>query len=251
MRKRRVLLITSTIAPTRGGVGLRVTDVRSRLDEYRQAFAFYVQLLAKGTVDRIVYADNSGHPLDDLRAIAEGAGQSAHVEFLSLRSCAEPSWGRYGQEMDLIDAVFQRSGVIGVDSDALIWKITGRYVVANIARIIEDAPETFDLYVNCRNLPMRFLDFFLVAFQAGAYKRILARDPTIYRSGSLSGEIVLRRRIDEGGFSDSVIVPRFRHVPRVTGGRRGSDGGSYSSLRESAKYVVRRLGRVLAPWVWI
>ena len=251
MPEKRVLLITSTIAPKRGNVGLKVVDAESRLGEYCHAFAFYVQLLAKGTVDHIVYADNSGHTLDDLRAIAAKAGQSERVEFLTLSSGADPSWGRYGQEMDLIDRVFDRSGVIGADSDALIWKITGRYVVANIARIIEDAPKTFDLYVNCRNRPTRFLDFFLVAFQARAYPRIFGRDPAIYRAGSLSGEIVLRRRIDEGGFADSVIVQRFRHVPRLVAGRRGYDGGSFRAPREVAKYLVRRAARIFAPWVWI
>ena len=62
-----ILLITSTIAPPAQSFLLAVTDAETRLSQYRAALAFYLEQLAAGTFDRIVYMDNSGHPLDALR----------------------------------------------------------------------------------------------------------------------------------------------------------------------------------------
>jgi hypothetical protein len=249
-RRRVILLITSTIAPAAGTTLLKVTDPVSRLAEYCAAFSAYIDLLDRGVVDHIVYADNSGHPLDELKAIARDRGHMDSLEFLSFRAEENPTSGRYYLEMRLIDTVFQISDVLSVDLDQTVWKVTGRYIVGNISQIITSAPPVFDLYVNCRNYPMRFLDFFLVGFRSHTYPRLLGRDIDLYKTSSLSGEIILRNQIDAGAFQGFTIIPRFRKPPKLTAGRRGYDGASYASKKEVAKYAVRRVARVLTPWLW-
>lgn len=246
-----ILLITSTIAPASGALLLKVTDPVSRLAEYCAALDTYLALLDRGLVDHIVYADNSGYPLDALQAIVGRRGHAERVEFLSFRSGDDPQAGRYYLEMQLIDTAFRISQVLDVDQDQRIWKVTGRYIIGNIARIIATAPPEFDLYVNCRNYPMRFLDFYIVAFGSQTYPRLLGRDIGLYTAGELSGEIILRERIDAGVFEGMAIIPRFRQPPRLTAGRRGYDGASYASGKEMVKYMIRRVACTVTPWLWL
>jgi hypothetical protein len=246
-----ILLITSTIAPAPDTFALKVIDPVSRLAEYCTALRFYLNLLDRGLVDHIVYADNSGHPLTELQAIVDQRGHAARVEFLSFGSTADSRYGRYFLEMNLIDTAFGLSKILSTKTDQVIWKVTGRYVVQNIARIIATAPRGFDLYVNCRNRPMRFLDFYLVAFRSRTYPQLLGREIEAYRATGLSGEIILRNRIDDGTFGGMKIVPRFRTPPRLTAGRRGYDGAEYSGAKESLKYLARSLANRLLPWLWI
>lgn len=250
-RPETILLITSTIAPAPGTFALTVTDPAQRLAEYCAAFRFYLGLLDRGLVDSIVYADNSGHPLDALQAIAAGRGLSDRVEFLSFRSDTPPQNSRYYLEMRLIETAFARSERLDPGRDQTVWKVTGRYLVQNIARIIATAPAEADLYVNCRDHPVHTLDFFLVAFRAPRFAALLLGDLDRYRVREPAGEILLRQKIDAGAFAGLRVVPRFRVTPRVTAGRRGSDGARYAGARGTANYLLRSAVNALLPRLWI
>lgn len=247
----KVLLITSTIAPAPNTYQLSVLDPVSRLKEYEKSFRFYISLLGNNTVDWIIYADNSGYPIDSLLEIAEEAGYRDKVEFMSFVSTFDPLYDRFYLELGLLKEVYTKSSVLKNSKDQVVWKVTGRYLVKNIRDLILSAPTSFDLYVNCRNYPIEFLDFFVCGFRSNQFYRLFGDDIESYKVFSPSGEVILRQKIDSGSFNGLEVYKRLNIPPRVVSGRRGNDGSNYASVKETFKFYLRRVTRAVAPWLWI
>lgn len=245
----QTLFMTATIAPAANTYLLKVTDPRERLDQYKESLGFYVSQLKAGVFDRIVFVDNSGRPLDELEEVADAAGASSQVEFVSYQSSIEPIYSRFYLEMNLIVQAMARSAFLRSDSCEVIWKVTGRYIVRNIAGIVRNRPPAFDLYVNMRNFPERALDFYLVAFPRAQFEAHLGRDIDSYESVR-HGEIILREKIETGEFGDMKIVKRFTRTPRLLG-VRGFDGARYGGAADTAKYLIRAAANRTCPWLWI
>lgn len=245
---KNILLITSTIAPPVDAVLLARKDPQLRLADYMASLQFQIGLLKSSVIDSIVYADNSGFPLDHLRKICEKAGVSGRVEFISYKSQALPRLGRCFLEINLIGRAIAASKLLSAEEHIRIWKITGRYIVMNITRIIREAPEC-DLYVNCRNYPEHWADFHLMAFTLRGYNEILAVDLEKYQD-SIVGERVLREAIDTRSFLGCKIVKRFTRTPRISG-IRGIDGAQYSDFQNTVKYGIRAVANCILPNFWI
>ncbi|MDP1699412.1 MAG: hypothetical protein Q8L53_00425 [Aestuariivirga sp.] len=248
MNYTNVLLMTSTIAPADDVFMLVRKDPELRLADYKASFEFQINLLKSDTIDAIVYADNSGFPLDHLKNICEKAGVSDRVEFISYKSDALPSLGRYFLEINLIGRAIAVSKLLSADVPLRIWKLTGRYIVTNIGKIIREAPDC-DLYINCRNHPEPWADFYLAAFTMRGYTEILAKDPEKYRD-TIVGERILREIIDTKSFLGCKIVKRFTRVPWIFG-VRGLDGVQYSSFSGTMKYYIRIAANRIMPSLWI
>lgn len=243
----KILMITSTIAPARETFLLSHSDAKSRLEDYREAFNFYSGLVKDDIIDKIVYADNSGYDLADIRGIASEVGILDKCEFISFHTPAVREVNRYYLEINLINEAFERSQFLGLD-DAIIWKVTGRYIIPNIAKVIQRAPLA-DLYINFRNWPARTIDFFIVRFTRQAFEKLLFNQVEEFRN-IRTGEDILRERLDALHESDVATIRRFNQTPRVIG-RRGYDGSPYESRIGYAKYVLRVCANKLLPQVWI
>lgn len=245
---KNILLMTSTIAPADDVHMLVRKDPKSRLADYKMSLEFQIDLLKSGTIDAIVYADNSGFPLDQLKNICEKASVSDRVEFISYKSDGLASLSRYFHEINLIGRTIAASKLLSNEAPLRIWKLTGRYIVTNIGKIIRDAPDC-DLYINCRNHPEPWADFYLAAFTIRGYTEILAKDPEKYRD-TIVGERILRETIDTKSFLGCKIVKRFTRVPRILG-IRGLDGVQYSGFSGTIKYYVRTAANRIMPPLWI
>ena len=94
---KNILLMTSTIKPTPDTFLLKVVAADVRLSQYRAALDFYLDQLALGVFDCIVYMDNSGYPLDALREQVGARDLTGQVEFTvhSARN-QEPLFGSFG-----------------------------------------------------------------------------------------------------------------------------------------------------------
>ena len=244
-----ILLITSTIAPPAQSFLLAVTDAETRLSQYRAALAFYLEQLAAGTFDRIVYMDNSGHPLDALRDQVAAQELTQKVEFLSYQQTLAPENSRYFLETSLIDRAMQMSAVLTADPDAVIWKVTGRYIVSNVRNIVDSWPQDADLYVNLHNHPYKTLDFYFFGFRAGTYASHIGCDRQDF-AGTRNGEDILREKLDAECFDGVNIVKRLRYTPKLAG-VRGFDGARYGGWKDGLKYQARRFVNVVAPQIWI
>jgi hypothetical protein len=244
-----ILLITSTIAPAANTFLLKVTDSAERLQHYKRSLVFYARHLTDRIFDRLVFVDNSGYPLDDLFEIASRAKLAEFIEFVSYKADISPENSRYFLEINLLCFAMKTSTTIADNPKSLIWKISGRYIVSNIASIVSTSPRTADLRVNMRNYPRRTLDFYLMGYRADSFNRHIGRDIEDYRT-IRNGEDILREKIEAGSFEGVEITPRFKHTPRLLG-VRGFDGAQYGGLNDTLKYIVRASTNMLAPSIWI
>jgi hypothetical protein len=241
--------MTSTIAPTPNTFLLKVVDPAERLKHYKRALSFYARHLLDGTFDRLVFVDNSGYPLDDLVATAACSNIAELVEFISYNSDVSPHNSRYYLEINLLRFTMMTSNTILSNPEAVIWKITGRYIVSNIASIVATTSRTADLHLNLRNYPHRTLDFYLVGYRAASFFQHIGHDIEGYKT-IRNGEEMLRKKVDEGAFKGIEIDPRFRRTPRLFG-VRGFDGSRYGGTNDTLKYIARSLLNAILPWVWI
>lgn len=248
---RHVALLTATLVAPHDARNLARRDPALRLQDYLQAFDFYLDHLARGTMDALVLCDNSGHDLAAFVERVATAGLQDRVELLSHQGLDYPAQhGRGYGEFKLVDHAMHTSKLIAaMGPHARIWKLTGRYKLLNLERLVRSHPPDADLYCHCRDHPKRWLDMYAMCWNQRAYAglirgvyRHLRQDDT-----PVSAEQRFRVLLDNHR-SSLRVVRRFAVVPRVDG-VRGFDNRPYSTLwrQHAARVVAHRL----LPWVWI
>lgn len=246
-----ILLLTATIDVPADARDLARRDSALRLADYLAAFDFYLGELKRGSVDALVLCENSGHALDAFAAKARAAGLAERVELISFFGLDHPARrGRGYGEFKLVDHAMSTSKLIAAAGERVrVWKVTGRYMLRNIAGLVATQPADADLYCHCRNHPIAWLDMYLMRWNRRAYDELIRG---VYRAleqdhTPTSAEQLFRAVIDRPGIS-ARIVRRFRHVPDIEG-VRGGDNRAYAAMRR--KYLVRVLANRLFPWWWI
>ena len=248
---RNVLLLTATVTPPSGVPALQRTDPKQRLDDYREALAFYLPLVGT-TFESIVFAENSASDIGALRQLVASSGAAGAVEFLSFNGLDHPAaYGRGYGEFKLVDYAMNHSRRLQADAD--VWKCTGRYRIKNIVELVRSRPPQADVYCHFRNYPHALCDLFLLSFNThgfrhaieGAYKK-LRND---LNAGVHSNEEIAFRTLANSFPASVRIVPRFNRTPLVDG-QRGWDSSRYSG-KWHPKIALRRMASVVAPWVWI
>ncbi|HNY32487.1 MAG TPA: hypothetical protein PKO15_16495 [Fibrobacteria bacterium] len=250
-----LLLMTATITPPAGVPNLSRTDPAQRLEDYAQALVWYLD--GAGTCfDRIVFAENSLSDVSRLREIAESRFPGK-VEFVSFQGLDHPPhFDRAYGEFRLLDWAMSNSVAISqAPTDAVVWKVTGRYQVKNLPELVASSPSGFELYANFRNHPKRWVDTYLLAWTKEGYEA-LVRD--VYHRlktnvpgvpTGLSGEELFRSWLDQPLFRKRKIQKRFRRTPEIEG-IRGADGRSYSS-DDGWKIRFRKFALRFLPFLWI
>jgi hypothetical protein len=246
------VLLTATLVPPADVRNLARRDPALRLRDYLQAFDFYLELLAKGRFAALVLCENSGQDLAPFAARAQAAGLGARVELIGHRGLDHPAhWGRGYGEFKLVDHAMQQSALIGALGPGVrVWKVTGRYRVRNLARLIATQPAHADLYCHCRNWPLCWTDLYLLRWNLRAYRGLIAGACHRLRQDDTptSAEQHFRALIDGPQATGLHIVRRLRQVPRIEG-VRGSDNRLYQAMRP--KWLARELAQRAAPWLWI
>jgi hypothetical protein len=251
-RTANVLLLTATITPPAGVPSLARIDPDQRLQDYEQALAFYLPLVGR-CIDEIIVAENSSSDISSLRALAECSGLTDQVEFLVFDGLDHPvEYGRGYGEFRLIDHVMAHSRVVQTrGSPVTIWKVTGRYIVRNLCRIIERRPRAFDLYCNVRNWPRRWADMYLLAWSAAGYKALIRGSCEQLKETENRGSPEVRfRDLVESAAVGLKVIPRFTITPLIEG-VRGLDNRAYSRGRNLLKFYLRSAMRRTAPWLWV
>ncbi|MEO0870507.1 MAG: hypothetical protein AAFY19_00905 [Pseudomonadota bacterium] len=244
----QVLLLTATIAPRPDTFSLTRSDPAARLADYRAAFAHYLGLVAADPAVHIVLVENSGAPIDEFEAAARAQGLDDRVEVLGYTANDDSSFSRFFLEARLLTWALDHSRLLTLPN-AVIWKITGRYIVANLSAIIRRQPARFDVYLNFRDYPEPVIDFYVAGFTLKGLKAVIDPARIDYRT-TRSGELILREKIDDGHFDELAVTKRFTVVPDVRG-YRGFDNRKYHGLKQRAKFAARVLANRLMPQVWI
>jgi len=254
-RPRNALLLSATINPMPGLPALARTDPAQRLQDYARALSFYVQHLHKGTIDLIVFAENSLADLSELRALVDKAGVADRVEFVSFYGLDfPPTRGRGYGEFMLVEHAMEHSQRLNKGQGWVVWKCTGRYVIQNFDKLVRSRPASADLYCHCRNHPQKWCELYALAWTAEGYQRLikgihpkLANDMT---PGVHTFEEVQFRGIIDAARGSLKLVQRFKVVPLIDA-VRGWDNSKYSVKWYSPKILSRRVAGVVAPWLWI
>lgn len=259
MKPSTTLILTATITPPAGVPDLLRVDPSVRLRDYLEAFEFYLSVPTK-TLPRIVFAENSASDITPFRQMADRLGRGKEVFVTSHDGLDHaPSLGRAYGEMKLLDRIVDTyEPVSTLPDDALLWKGTGRYALKNIARLIETAPKSYDLYCDLKDRPRLWFDMRFFSFSVAGYRRLLRGryletldDIDLGSTRETIGicELMLRHWI-EPRLDDPAIVPRFRVEPFIEG-IRGFDNHSYSKGKNLTKYWLRTVSRAVAPRLWI
>ncbi|SOB81146.1 hypothetical protein SAMN06297144_1420 [Sphingomonas guangdongensis] len=244
-----ILLLTATIAPKSGTQSLTHANPIARLQNYVDALNIYLGELDRGTMDHLVFAENSGHPLAALEAQVAAKGLTERVTFLSSVSPLGPDNPRFFLELDLLCAAFSDARLPAFPPDARFWKVTGRYVIRNVREIVRTAPADADIYVNSRTYPVKWSEFFIAAFNQRAFDLVFAHNLERFRTIN-NGEELLFHLLNEEPPAALTIVQRFRRVVSLSG-QRGWDGRRYDDLRGRFGRAVRIVANRLAPGLWI
>ena len=252
---RHVLLLTATIAPPAHALDLARIDVDTRRRDYAIAFEQHLDALTSGLVEGIVFAENSGSDLTFLEAAVERRSLRKRVEFLSFSDLdARPELGRAFGEIRIITHAMDCSRLIAGEPEPLVWKITGRYTIQNLDRLVRSCPQPLDLYCNMRDFPRRWVDMYLMAWSKRGFDVFLREAGEAIRVGlptsaaGVSPEELLRVWLDARR-SAGVLIPRFRHTALIDG-IRGYDNRSYAEANRW-KTVLRRAMLRTAPHIWI
>lgn len=245
-----IALLTSTIAPDANVHLLARTNVAQRLEDYKAAFSFYCNQLNARVFDCLVYVDNSGFDLSEIKAIARDKKVFERVEFISYKSNISPNNNRFFLEINLINFFIRQSQTLRIHPDAMVWKITGRYLIENIRDIVKRCnARSADLYLNMRNHPYKVVDFYLVGFNLAAYEEVFSKNLGMYE-GLQDGELTLRRYLDSNLLSSLHIQKRLPVTPRLIG-VRGFDGGRYGGVKDTIKFYIRLVSNKVFPFFWI
>lgn len=238
---RRLLLLTATVTPHPRMGALAVTDADERYEQYCDAFRFLVSSGATALFDRILVCENSGF---DLHRFEEAfAGSLAEVSFVPVQM--DPSAGEYGRgysEMLLIDTALKLVGETVGEGDR-VWKLTGRYRIKNLARVITTSSHVDDLVVTLRKHPSRWADLFLFSFNRRSWRAVAAH---LDELKSASGSAVMYDIIDRIPGEGVTVATRLGTEPHLLG-VRGHDKRNYDSPRQHLKRHARQLIHLVAP----
>jgi hypothetical protein len=258
---RFTLLLTASIAPK---VGVSRTFVRTdpavRLGDYCEALRFWLRLRLP-EIGAIVFAENTGYPLDAVAAVVREAGSAAPpVELLSFDHPPPPEGLHYGySEFELVNAALDASAELRRRRHFI--KVTGRYHFPDLPRLLRRLPDDFRVAVDSRGLrpwplaassnPIATVG--LALFERRFYEREL---------GGLTRTMVPAPPWTRQQFIESVLFdalwPR-RNEPGIllrwpvncepVGW--GSNGDDYRSLGKRWRAAVRAAARVVCPSLWI
>ena len=247
--------MTATVTPPAGVPALQRVDPAERLADYERALRFYLGLPDE-SIDRLVFAENSGSDIAALERVVERHRGGKEVELLAFDGLDYPvEHGRAVGEMRLLDTALRRSRLLAaLPDDEPFWKVTGRLRFTNLDRLVASAPADAGLYADFRRLPRRWVDIRIFACTPRAFRELLLprvallRQDELEREGysapeeRLFGELLPERR-------RARIVPRLRAEPRIEGYSGHGDDLARPSRRAWA--ATRASIRRLCPPLWI
>lgn len=246
-----ILLMTATVTPPANASKLSRTDPIERLGDYERALQFYIGKMTENRFNSIVFVDNSNSDISRLRFVADQSDCSSRIEFISFDGLNYPQeYGRAYGELRLIDYAMSTSNKIRLaDPDELVWKVTGRYIILNIKKLVEPRNNAV-MYCHCRDFPRRWADMYLIGWKKNSYMSTFGGVADRIKESidiSRSSEEEFRQVVDERSRTENV-VRRFSEAPKILG-VRGWDNMSYK--HGGLKDYIRRSVERFIPWIWI
>lgn len=255
---RFLLVMTATVTPA-VHAEVRRSDPQVRLEDYKTALRFWLAD-PHPALDRILFLENSGADLTDLRAIAERENSlKKEVEFLSLPVHDAPPGINYGySEMQLLDEGLTQSKLRQATTHMI--KATGRLTfpalgkaLDKIANFKELRSRRLELMVDCRKLgfPRRGYDASVQLFVCSHdfFDSVLRNSKSEMNSTDLRllEHLIFRKAIPFKGRPGYYL--RFPcNIDPV--GYSGFKSRRYDSARTAISRGIRGILRVVVPDHW-
>lgn len=255
---RYLLTMTATIVPA-PNAQVRRASPQVRLEDYKRALRYWLHY-PHTAAERILFLENSGADLGELRAIAERENPLRRaVEFLSLPVHEIPPGLNYGYaEMQMLDAGLALSQLRRQTTHLI--KTTGRLTfpalgkaLDRIERRVRTSSAGLELMIDCRKLgfPRRGADAQVQLFVCSHefYDRVL-RDASgeMNRDGARLLEQWIFRKVIPFKDRPGCFLRFPCNIDPV--GYFGCKDRRYDSLRTAASRRMRALLRVVAPGYW-
>ncbi|NJO18404.1 MAG: hypothetical protein HC877_22520 [Thioploca sp.] len=248
--------MTATITPPKDALNLKRIDPNQRENDYAEALKYYLSI-PEQYVNKIIFAENSNSDLSRLKKLVNDTPHNKTVEFIEyLDGNNFPSYyGRGYGELKLIDYAVDNSKIL--TEEDVIWKVTGRYKLLNIIKLINTQPKTFSIYCDLIKYKINLVDTKVYAFTLQGYRKYLYNKYHILKEkDELNGP---KNMMISGvtwfaflyaNLHDQRIVPRFKYVPNFRG-VVGVRGENFVSLRQRRKYILRSIFRIIFPQIWV
>ncbi len=130
----------------------------------------------------------------------------------------------------------------------LFWKLTGRYRIANLEKILRYDYSDLDLVINIRRLPKKWSDLYLYGFDHAAWTKLIANIDRFKETGEetiteRTMYFVIETLMRERSLRIATRLPFEPHIVGI----RGWDNREYDSGVQRLKRHVRQALRVIAP----
>jgi hypothetical protein len=248
---RFLLVMTATIRPA-ANAGVKRANPAVRLEDYKRALHYWLEYPHRAA-ERILFLENSGSDLGELRAIAADENPlGREVEFVSLPEQAIPEGRNYGYtEMQMLDEGLALSRLRQQTTHMI--KVTGRLTFPALGKALDMLPEAPELMVDCRKLgfPRRGYDASVQLFVCSHrfYDRVLrnARNEMNTTDIRLLEHLIFRKVIPFKG--QPGIFLRFPcNIEPV--GFSGFKAKSYRTFSGALASGIRAICRVILPDYW-
>jgi hypothetical protein len=249
------LLMSATIKPPSGMPGAVRNDSNLRMQEYINAFKFYLSV-DDSLINQIIVVENSDSDLSVFTQVAKELKSKKAIHVINTSSSYPSEKGKGYGEFRMIDEGLDRVFASGAISETTpIWKVTGRLAIKNIGELVRTAPSNYMVYCDLRNAP-------LIGESLGGNNWMELRVSSFSYQGYMKyfyGKYDAGYTIEKGFFSimknalmveGNGIVPRFVRQPHISG-FSGLSNKSYESPAYLTKSVIRQIARSFFPWVWI
>jgi hypothetical protein len=246
-----LLVMTATIIPA-ANAGVRRADPELRLEDYKQALRYWLSY-NHPAAERILFLENSGADLAELRAIAADENPRGKVvEILSVPGNRIPEGTNYGYtEMQMLDDGLAQSQLRQQTTHMI--KVTGRLTFPALGKALDKISKPFELMAECRKLgfPRRGFDASTQLFVCSHdfYDRVLRDSKKEMNSTDvrLLEHLIYRKVIPFKG--QPGIYLRFPiNIEPV--GYSGFKSRSYNSPKTALTRAIRAALRVIAPNYW-
>lgn len=252
-----VVLMTATITPPKEALNLKRTDCKQRENDYAEALKYYLSI-PEQYVNKIIFAENSNSDLSRLKKLVNDTPHNKTVEFLEYQNGNNfpPHYGRGYGELKLIDYAVDNSKIL--TEEDIIWKVTGRYKLLNIIKLIKTQPKEFSIYCDLKKHRINAADTRAYAFTLQGYKKYLynkyyklkAKDELNGMLNMMMGEVAWFSLIYANIQHDRLIFPRFKYVPYFEG-VVGTKNENLASVKVKRKYFLRSIARRIFPNIWV
>jgi len=217
----RIVVLQTATVDVKGIAFMAVTDIAERLKEYAEAAGFWAR---SPGIHGVVFCENSGHDLAEVRRAFEGAATATEVLQFEGQGFDRSLGKGYGELMSMSHAMAHSRLLRDAD---LVLKVNGRYRLGHLAAFLRGLEASWPVQVTADlQRSLTWADSRVFGFTPDFFTRYLAPwQAALDDSAGLHLEHALARAIHAALAAGERWAP-LPAAPEILG-RGGTDGKSY------------------------